>query len=35
MNRLIAAARDAMHALGVELHDQNYGHGVGRPSNGT
>jgi hypothetical protein len=30
--RLVTAARDAMHALGVELHYQSCGHGVGRPA---
>ena len=28
---LVTAARDAMHALGVELHYENCGHGVGWP----
>jgi hypothetical protein len=29
--RLVTAARDAMHALGVELHYQSCGYGAGRP----
>jgi hypothetical protein len=29
--RLVTAARNAMHALTVELHYQSVGHGVGRP----
>ena len=29
---LVVAARDAMHALTVELHYQTCGHGVGRPA---
>ena len=31
LTRLVAAAREAMHALTVELHYQSVGHGVGRP----
>jgi hypothetical protein len=31
LTKLATDARDAMHALGVELHYQSCGHGVGRP----
>jgi hypothetical protein len=31
LTRLATAARDAMHALGVELHYRSCTHGVGRP----
>jgi hypothetical protein len=31
LTRLVATARDAVHALCVELHYQSVGHGVGRP----
>jgi hypothetical protein len=31
LGELIRAARDALHALSVELHYQSCGHGVGRP----
>jgi hypothetical protein len=35
LTRLATAAGDAMHGLGVELHYQGGGHGVGRPRNAT
>ena len=31
LGRLIRAARDALHALSIELHYQGCGYGVGRP----
>ena len=31
LSELIRAARDALHDLSIELHDQGCGHGVGRP----
>jgi hypothetical protein len=34
MSQLVTAARDAMHALAVELHYPSVGHGVGRPPAG-
>jgi hypothetical protein len=33
--KLATAARDAMHGLGVELHYQNCGHGVGGSKTAT
>jgi len=34
LGRLIWAARDALHAMSIELHYQGCGHGVGRPPAG-